>query len=121
MNAWLSAALVLLAAAAPLCLWEALHGSAVQRLAAVSLLGTVAAAVFLLLPQGFARPAYQDAALLTAVLAPAGTLVFARFVADADPGSGSGSERGPSGTDGTGGDAAEPPPRPTRRRGHGNA
>lgn len=80
MNAWILAALVLLAGAGPACLWGAASGSAVRRLVALSLLSTVVGAVFLVLPQGYGRPAYQDLALVLAVLSPTGTLVFARFV-----------------------------------------
>ncbi|MFD4610398.1 MrpF/PhaF family protein [Streptomyces sp. NPDC058451] len=81
MNAWTAAALVLLAAPVPAYLWVVAHGTAVRRLAGASLLSTVVGAVFLLLPQGYGRSAYQDLALVLAVLAPAGTLVFTRFVA----------------------------------------
>ncbi|MFD4656852.1 monovalent cation/H+ antiporter complex subunit F [Kitasatospora sp. NPDC058444] len=81
MNAWTAAALVLLAIPAPTCLWVAARGSAVRRLIGASMLSTVAGAVFLLLPMAYDRSSYQDLALMLAVLAPAGTLVFARFVA----------------------------------------
>ncbi|BBA95548.1 hypothetical protein RVR_448 [Actinacidiphila reveromycinica] len=80
MNAWTLAALVLLAGAGPACLWGAAAGSAVRRLLALSLLSTVVGAVFLVLPQGYGRSSYQDLALVLAVLSPAGTLVFTRFV-----------------------------------------
>lgn len=80
MNAWTAAALVLLAGAGPACLWVAASGSPVRRLVALSSLSTVVGAVFLVLPQGYDRSSYQDLALVLAVLAPAGTLVFARFV-----------------------------------------
>ncbi|MFE2583138.1 monovalent cation/H+ antiporter complex subunit F [Streptomyces sp. NPDC059378] len=81
MNAWTAAALVLLAVAAPVCLWVAACGTAMRRLVGASLLSTVVGAVFLLLPQAYDRSSYQDLALTLAVLAPAGTLVFTRFVA----------------------------------------
>ncbi|MFB7129347.1 MULTISPECIES: monovalent cation/H+ antiporter complex subunit F [Streptomycetaceae] len=81
MNAWTAAALVLLAIPAPTCLWVAARGTAVRRLLGASMLSTVAGAVFLLLPMAYDRSSYQDLALMLAVLAPAGTLVFARFVA----------------------------------------
>ncbi|GAA2276354.1 MULTISPECIES: monovalent cation/H+ antiporter complex subunit F [Kitasatospora] len=80
MNAWAAAALVLLAAAMPVCLWVAARGSAVRRLAGVCLLSTAVGAVFLVLPQAYQRSSYQDLALMLAVLSPAGTLVFTRFV-----------------------------------------
>ncbi|MFJ7280182.1 monovalent cation/H+ antiporter complex subunit F [Kitasatospora sp. NPDC098663] len=81
MNAWAVAALVLLAAPVPSCLWVVARASAVRRLAGASLLSTVVGALFLLLPQAYDRSSYQDLALMLAVLAPAGTLVFTRFVA----------------------------------------
>ncbi|MEV0533539.1 monovalent cation/H+ antiporter complex subunit F [Kitasatospora sp. NPDC050463] len=81
MNAWAAAALVLLTAAVPVCLWVVARGTAVRRLAGASLLSTVVGAVFLLLPEAYDRSSYQDLALMLAVLAPAGTLVFTRFVA----------------------------------------
>lgn len=92
MNAWTAAALVLLAGAVPPCLWGAARGSPVRRLAAVSLLSTVMGGVFLVLPQGYGRSSYQDLALMLAVLAPAGTLVFTRFVAGREHGGPSGGE-----------------------------
>jgi multisubunit Na+/H+ antiporter MnhF subunit len=80
-NAWTAAALILLAAPAPACLWVAARGTAVRRLIGASLFSTVVGAVFLLLPQAYDRSSYQDLALMLAVLAPAGALVFTRFVA----------------------------------------
>lgn len=92
MNAWAAAALVLLVGVVPACLWVVARGTAV-RLAGASLLSTVVGAVFLLLPEAYDRSSYQDLALMLAVLAPAGTLVFTRFVAgrqhDTRPASGS--------------------------------
>ncbi|MFF9125371.1 monovalent cation/H+ antiporter complex subunit F [Streptomyces sp. NPDC014889] len=81
MNAWTAAALVLLAVPVPAYLWVVSRGTAIRRLAGAALLPTTVGAVFLLLPQAYDRPAYQDLALMLAVLAPAGTLVFTRFVA----------------------------------------
>ncbi|MFG2819616.1 MrpF/PhaF family protein [Kitasatospora sp. NPDC048365] len=81
MNAWAVAALVVLAVPFPACLWIAARGSTVRRLAGVSLLSTCTGAFFLLLPPAYERSSYQDLALVLAVLAPAGTLVFTRFVA----------------------------------------
>ncbi|MEU6005316.1 monovalent cation/H+ antiporter complex subunit F [Streptomyces sp. NPDC047453] len=81
MNAWTAAALVLLAVPMPAYLWVVARGTAVRRLAGAASLPAAVGAVFLLLPQGYGRPAYQDLALMLAVLAPAGTLVFTRFVA----------------------------------------
>ncbi|GAB7184388.1 hypothetical protein ATKI12_4219 [Kitasatospora sp. Ki12] len=81
MNAWAAASLVLLAGAAPACLWVVARGLTIRRLVGASLLSTVVGAVFLLLPMAYERSSYQDLALVLAVLAPAGTLVFTRFVA----------------------------------------
>ncbi|MFK0044092.1 monovalent cation/H+ antiporter complex subunit F [Streptomyces sp. NPDC090741] len=90
-HAWSAAALVLLAAAWPACLWAASRGSAVGRLAGLCLAGTVTGAVLLLLPMAYGRSSYQDLALVFAVLSPAGVLVFTRFA---------GADSGPSGEDG---------------------
>ncbi|MGW1892342.1 monovalent cation/H+ antiporter complex subunit F [Streptomyces sp. NPDC002004] len=90
MNIWSVAVLVLLVGPVPVCLWVVARGSTVRRLAGLSLLSTVVGAVFLLLPGAYQRPSYQDLALMLAVLAPAGTLVFTRFVA------GQGHEEGPA-------------------------
>ncbi|MEU9044268.1 MULTISPECIES: MrpF/PhaF family protein [unclassified Kitasatospora] len=95
MNAWAAAALVLLVAAVPVCLWVAARGSAVHRLAGMCLLSTVVGGVFLLLPQAYRRSSYQDLALVLAVLSPAGTLVFTRFV--------TGQDRAPGGNESEGG------------------
>jgi multisubunit Na+/H+ antiporter MnhF subunit len=93
-NAWTAAALVLFGGAAPVCLWGASRGREVRRLAAVSLLSTVVGAVFLVLPQAYGRSSYQDLALMLAVLAPAGTLVFTRFVAGQPHDTGTGGAAG---------------------------
>lgn len=95
MNAWGAAALVLLIASVPVCLWVAARGSAVRRLAGVCLLSSVVGGVFLLLPQAYQRSSYQDLALMLAVLSPAGTLVFTRFV--------TGRNRAPEGSEREGG------------------
>ncbi|MFD0279442.1 monovalent cation/H+ antiporter complex subunit F [Kitasatospora sp. NPDC127111] len=84
MNAWLLAAAVLAAGGLGPCLLLGLRGEPRQRLAGLNLAATVTAAVLLLLAQGFGRPSYTDLALDLAVLAPAGTLVFTRFLAGQD-------------------------------------
>lgn len=81
MNAWIVAACVLLPAGMGPCLWRACRGEAAQRLAGMSLASVVAVAVFLLAARGLHRTSYVDVALVLAVLAPAGTLVFARCLA----------------------------------------
>ncbi|MFJ6216386.1 monovalent cation/H+ antiporter complex subunit F [Streptomyces sp. NPDC092296] len=107
MNAWLSAATVLLVAALGPALAAACRGTAAARLAGLALAGPAGCAVLLLLAQGFDRAAaYTDVALVLAVLTPTGTLVFARFLggdsaARAEPGS-SGSGSSGSGSSGTG-------------------
>ncbi|MFB7983420.1 monovalent cation/H+ antiporter complex subunit F [Streptomyces vinaceus] len=96
-QAWSAAALVLLAAAWPAGLWAAARGGVVRRLAGLCLAGTVTGTILLLLPMAYGRPSYQDAALVFAVLSPAGVLVFTRF---AGAGSGPGPGSGPSREDG---------------------
>lgn len=81
MNAWLLAACVLLPAGMAPCLWRACRGGPAQRLAGMAMGGVVCVAVFLLTARGLHRTSYNDLALVTAVLAPAGTLVFARLLA----------------------------------------
>jgi multisubunit Na+/H+ antiporter MnhF subunit len=84
-NAWLLAALVLVLCALGPCVWVACRGSAAERLAGANLAAVLTTVLFLLLAQGFARSSYVDLALVLAVLAPAGTLVFTRLLAP-DPG-----------------------------------
>lgn len=81
MNVWLSAACVLLPGGFAPCLWRACRGEPRQRLAGMALAGVMAVAVFLLTARGMHRTSYVDLALVGAVLAPAGTLVFARCLA----------------------------------------
>ncbi|MFF4381680.1 monovalent cation/H+ antiporter complex subunit F [Kitasatospora sp. NPDC001547] len=81
MNAWLLAAAVLAVGGIAPCLLLGLSGEARRRLAGLNLAALVTAVVLLLLAQGFGRPSYTDLALDLAVLAPAGTLVFTRFLA----------------------------------------
>ncbi|MFD8704868.1 monovalent cation/H+ antiporter complex subunit F [Kitasatospora sp. NPDC059648] len=81
MNAWLLAAALLAACGIGPCLLLGLRGSPEQRLAGLNLAATTASVVLLLLAQGFSRTSYTDLALDLAVLAPAGTLVFTRFLA----------------------------------------
>ncbi|MFC4031924.1 monovalent cation/H+ antiporter complex subunit F [Streptomyces polygonati] len=81
MNAWIVVACVLLPAGVGPCLLRATRGEPAQRLAGMSLAGVMAVAVFLLAARGLHRVSYIDVALVLAVLAPAGTLVFARCLA----------------------------------------
>ncbi|MFD8722857.1 MrpF/PhaF family protein [Streptomyces sp. NPDC059629] len=80
MNAWLLATAILLTLGVPPCVWAAGRGTAVERLAGLSLATTVVTAVLLLTAQGFARGSFTDLGLVLAVLGPAGTLVFARLL-----------------------------------------
>jgi multisubunit Na+/H+ antiporter MnhF subunit len=81
-NGWLWAACVLLPAGVGPCAWRACRGEPAQRLAGMALAGVVATAVFLVVARGMHRSSsYTDVALVLAVLAPAGTLVFARCLA----------------------------------------
>ncbi|MFI2612663.1 monovalent cation/H+ antiporter complex subunit F [Kitasatospora sp. NPDC018619] len=81
MNAWLLAAAVLAVGALAPCLLLGLSGRTQRRLAGLNLAAVATSVVLLLLAQGFGRPSYTDLALDLAVLAPAGTLVFTRFLA----------------------------------------
>ncbi|MGA5820321.1 monovalent cation/H+ antiporter complex subunit F [Kitasatospora sp. NPDC094028] len=84
MNAWLLAAAVLATGGLGPCLLIGLRGEPHRRLAGLNLAATAGSAVLLLLAQGFSRTSYTDLALDLAVLAPAGTLVFTRFLAGND-------------------------------------
>ncbi|MGW3075758.1 MULTISPECIES: monovalent cation/H+ antiporter complex subunit F [unclassified Kitasatospora] len=81
MNAWLLAAAVLAGGGIAPCLLLGLWGPTHRRLAGLNLAAVTTCVVLLLLAQGFGRPSYTDLALDLAVLAPAGTLVFTRFLA----------------------------------------
>lgn len=79
-TAWLAAALVLLPLGLAPCLWVSGRGAPHERLAGLSLATTMVTVLLLVVAQGFARTGYADMALVLAVLGPAGTLVFARFL-----------------------------------------
>ena len=81
MNAWTLAALVLMLFGLAPCLATVCRGSAVDRLAGLTLGSTLLSVILLLLAQGFTRSSYVDTALVLAVLSPAGTLVFTRLLA----------------------------------------
>jgi len=72
-------ALVLVAVAMPLCLFEVSRGDPLSRLVALEALAVVAIVVMLLLARSAGRTPYVDVALVLAVLSFAGALVFARF------------------------------------------
>jgi multisubunit Na+/H+ antiporter MnhF subunit len=82
-NAWLIAASVILVLGLGPCGWVASRSAtALPRLIAVNLGSTLACSILLLLAQGFGRTSYVDLALVAALLAPIGTLVFTRLLAD---------------------------------------
>ena len=80
MNAWLVASAVLLTLGLPPCLWLVCRRTPQQRLTGVNLAATMCSALLLLLAEGFNRSSYVDVPLVLVALAPAGTLVFTRFL-----------------------------------------
>lgn len=82
MNAWLLASAVLLTAGLPPCGWVVLRSSPQERVAGLNLASTFVSVLFLLLAQGYGREDYQDLALVLALVGPAGTLVFTRFLGE---------------------------------------
>ncbi|WP_333773990.1 monovalent cation/H+ antiporter complex subunit F [Streptomyces sp. IBSBF 3136] len=82
MNGWILAATAELAVAGTAALWGVSTGPLPRRATAQNLITSALCPALLLLSQGYARPAYVDLALLMALLAPIGTLVFARLLAD---------------------------------------
>ena len=72
-------ALVLAVAAGGPCLLAVCRGSEGERLVAVQMLSVVATVLLVVLAVGQHRPAYLDVPLVLALVALAGTLVFARF------------------------------------------
>ncbi|MEV4441028.1 MrpF/PhaF family protein [Streptomyces sp. NPDC049577] len=82
MNGWLVAATVVIAGGLGPCLWGAAGGPAGRRVVAQNMATLLLCLVFLLLSQGYGRPSYVDLALVVSVLGPAGTLVYARLLAD---------------------------------------
>ncbi len=85
MSGWLIAAAVLMVGGLAPCLWATSHGPPQRRLIGLDLASTVTCLVLLLLSQGYGRSSYVDLALVLALIAPAGSLVFARFVAHDQP------------------------------------
>jgi multicomponent Na+:H+ antiporter subunit F len=79
MNAWLIAATVLLLGLVP-CGLVMLRGSIVEALVGLQMAGVVQTVVLLLLAEGYHRPPFFDLALVLALLAFAGGLVFARML-----------------------------------------
>ncbi|MGW1835099.1 monovalent cation/H+ antiporter complex subunit F [Streptomyces sp. NPDC002067] len=82
MNGWTGAATALLLCGVAPAAWGATTGRVRRRIPAQNLTCTSLCLVFLLLAQGFRRPAYTDTALVLSVLGPAGTLLYVRLLAD---------------------------------------
>ncbi|WP_392667517.1 MrpF/PhaF family protein [Streptomyces sp. LN785] len=80
MNLWLLAAVVLLLGAVGPTVVAVATGPLRRRTEAQNLATLLVCLVLLLLSQGFSRPSYTDAALVLALLGPAGTLVYARLL-----------------------------------------
>jgi multisubunit Na+/H+ antiporter MnhF subunit len=78
-NAFAIAGTVLLAAFAPL-LWCAYSRRAIDGLVALELTGTLSVLILLCFAEGFHRPFEYGVAVIAAVTAWAGGLVFARFL-----------------------------------------
>ena len=79
MNSWLIATTVLLLGLVP-CLIVMVRGSVVEALVGLQMAGVLETVVLLLLAEGFHRPPFFDLALVLALLALAGGLVFARML-----------------------------------------
>ncbi|MER0449790.1 MrpF/PhaF family protein [Streptomyces sp. Edi4] len=82
MTGWLVAATALLAAGFGPVVWGVSTGPLERRVVAQNFGTSVVCLVMLLLAQAYSRPSYVDLALVLAVLGPAGTLVYARLLAE---------------------------------------
>ncbi|MEV5508033.1 monovalent cation/H+ antiporter complex subunit F [Streptomyces orinoci] len=82
MNPWLAAAAALIVCGLGPSLWGAARGGAGRRVVSQNMATLLLCLVFLLLAQGYGRTSYVDLALVTCVLGPAGTLVFARLLGE---------------------------------------
>ncbi|MGW3098363.1 MrpF/PhaF family protein [Streptomyces sp. NPDC001102] len=82
MNAWTSAATVVLGGGLGAALWGVTTGPLRRRVVAQNLSTALACPGLLLLSQAYDRPSYVDLGLVLALLGPVGTLVFARLLAD---------------------------------------
>ncbi|MGI8493035.1 MAG: monovalent cation/H+ antiporter complex subunit F, partial [Acidimicrobiales bacterium] len=79
MNSWLIAAMVLLVTLIP-CGVVCARASLLEGLVALELTGTVAAVVFVLLAEGFHRPAFGELAIVLAAVSFVGALGFVRYL-----------------------------------------
>ncbi|GGS22920.1 hypothetical protein GCM10010252_72620 [Streptomyces aureoverticillatus] len=82
MNGWLTAAAALLAGGVGPTLWGVATGPVRRRVVAQNTATLLVCLATLLLAQGYERSSYVDVALVLAVLGPAGTLVYARLLAE---------------------------------------
>lgn len=81
-NGWLPAAAVLLVCGVGPCLLGVATGPVRRRVVAQNMATLLVCLVLLLLARGYARGSYIDAALVLALLGPAGTLIYARLFAE---------------------------------------
>ena len=79
MNAWVLAALVLLVGLVP-CAIVCLRGTPMERLVGLEMAGTVDTIVLLVLAEAYDQAIFFDLAVVLALLAFAGGLVFVRFL-----------------------------------------
>lgn len=79
MNAWLTAAGVLMVAGLLPALLVSARGEEMARLIGLELASALTTVVLLLLAQGYHRSSYVDLALVLAFLSTAGSLVFVRL------------------------------------------
>jgi multisubunit Na+/H+ antiporter MnhF subunit len=79
LSPWLLASIVLVGGMVP-CLVAAARGDELAGLPALSLAGVVTVALLLALTEAFHRQPFIDLAEVLAVLAPAGSLAFVRFM-----------------------------------------
>ncbi|MEU6578597.1 MrpF/PhaF family protein [Streptomyces sp. NPDC046805] len=79
---WLAAAFALLVAGLAPAVWGVATGPLRRRVVAQNTATLVVCLAFLLLSQGYGRTSYVDLALVLAVVGPAGTLVYARLLAE---------------------------------------
>jgi multisubunit Na+/H+ antiporter MnhF subunit len=78
-NGWLAAAAALLVCGVGPALAGVATGPVRRRVVAQNMATLLVCLVLLLLAQGYARSSYLDAALVLALLGPAGTLIYARL------------------------------------------
>ena len=79
MNAYLTAAGIIMVVGLLPALFVAARGDELARLIGLELASALTTIVLLLLAQGYHRSSYADLALVLAVLSTAGTLVFVRL------------------------------------------